>query len=83
MPWLLVGAACAFVLTIFVPPGAAAVGLVLTAVALVRRRVDAYAMFTIGFIVWCAVYAALAVFAMLTEGSSSGNSGWPDRGLGP
>ena len=74
MPWLLVGAACAFVLTVFVPPVAGAVGLVLVAVALVRRRSDAYGMFAIGFAVWCAVYAALAVFAALTGDPSSGGS---------
>ena len=70
--WLLAGGVCGFVLTLFVPPVAAAVGLGLVAVALVRRRAGAYSVFTIGFAVWCAVYAALAVFGALTDGPSSG-----------
>ena len=51
-------------LTHRVPPLAAAAGLGLVAVAWVRRRADAYAMFTIGFAVWLAVYIALAIFAV-------------------
>ncbi len=70
--WLLGGGACAFVLTLFVPPVALGAVLGLVAVALVRRRAGAYSMFTVGFAVWCAVYAALAVFGALTEDSSSG-----------
>ena len=72
MPWLLVGAACAFGLTFFIPPLAAAAGLGLVAVAWVRRRADAYTVFAIGFSIWLAVYIALAVFAVLTpEGPGS------------
>ena len=74
MPWLLVGAACAFGLSIFVPPVAAAVGLGLVAVALVRRRADGYGMFTVGFVIWCAIYVALVIVSLLTEGPSSGSS---------
>ena len=74
MPWLLVGAACAFGLTVFVPPLAALIGLGLAAVAWVRRRADGYAMFTIGFAIWLTVYIALAVFFLLTGGDSSGST---------
>ena len=70
--WLLAGGAGAFVLTLFVPPVALGAVLSLVAVALVRRRAGAYSMFTVGFAVWCAVYAALAVFGALTDDSSSG-----------
>ena len=75
--WVLLGAACAFVLTAFVPPMAVAAGAGMGAVALVRRRADAYGLFTIAYTVWCAVYVALAVFAVLTEGNSSGSDQWP------
>lgn len=70
--WLLGGGACAFVLTVLVPPVALVAGLGLVAVALVRRRAGAYRMFTVGFAVWCAVYAGLAVFGALADGPSSG-----------
>ena len=80
MPWLLVGAACAFVLTVFVPPLAVAIGLGLVGAALVRRRADGYGMFALGFAIWCAVYVALAVFAALTAGDSSGSSTSHDPG---
>ena len=83
MPWLLVGAACAFGLTVFVPPLAAAIGLGLAAVALVRRGANAYAMFAIGFAIWLAVYIALAIFVALTAGDSSGSSTSYDPGLRP
>ena len=83
MPWLLVGAACAFVLTVFVPPLAVAIGLGLVGSALARRRADAHAMFAIGFAVWIAVYIALAIFAALTAGDSSGSSTSYDPGLRP
>ena len=82
-PWLLVGAACAFVLTVFVPPLAVAIGLGLVGAALVRRRADGYGMFASGFAVWCAVYVALAVFAALTAGDSSGSVTTYDPGLRP
>ena len=74
MPWLLVGAACAFVLTVFVPPLAVAIGLGLVGAALVRRRADGYGMFALGFAIWCAVYVALAIFFAFTAGDSSGSS---------
>ena len=83
MPWLLVGAACAFGLTVFVPPLAALIGLGLAAVAWVRRRADGYAMFTIGFAIWLAVYIALAVFFVLTGGDSSGSTTFHEPGLRP
>lgn len=70
--WLLAGGICAFALTLVVPPVALAAVLVLVAVALVRRRAGAYRVFTVGFAIWCAVYATLAVFAALGEDSSSG-----------
>ena len=82
-PWLLVGAACAYVLTVFVPPLAVAIGLGLVGAALVRRRADGYGMFASGFAVWCAVYVALAVFAALTAGDSSGSVTTYDPGLHP
>ena len=83
MPWLLVGAACAFGLTVFVPPLAALIGLGLAAVAWVRRRADGYAMFAIGFSIWLAVYIALAIFAALTAGDSSGSITTYDPRLRP
>ena len=84
MPWLLVGAACAFGLTLFMPPLAAAAGLGLVAVAWVRRRADAYAVFAIGFSIWLAVYIALAVFAVLTpEGPGSDSFTSYEPGLRP
>ena len=70
--WLLAGGAVAFVLTVLVPPVALTAGLALVVVALVRRRAGAYRVFTIGFAIWCAIYATLAVFAALGEDSSSG-----------
>ncbi len=70
--WLLAGGAVAFVLTVLVPPVALGAGLALVVVALVRRRAGAYRVFTIGFAIWCAIYATLAVFAALGEDSSSG-----------
>ena len=78
--WLLAGGICAFVLTLLVPPVALAAVLALVAVALVRRRAGAYRVFTIGFAIWCAIYATLAVFAALDEDSSSGVS--TDGGAG-
>ena len=83
IPWLLIGAICAFVLTVFVPPVAAAAGLGLVAVALVRRRADAYGMFAAGFAVWIVIYIVLAIFAALTAGDSSGSSTSYDPGLRP
>ena len=80
LPWLLIGAICAFGLTVFVPVLAGAAGLGLVAVVLVRRRADAYGMFTIGFAVWIAIYIALAIFAALTAGDSSGTTSY-DPGL--
>ena len=82
-PWLLVGSIGAFLLTFFVPPMAAAAGLVLVTVALVRRRADAYGMFTVGFVIWCAAYAVLVVIALLAAGSSSGSSTAEDYGAVP
>ena len=70
--WLLAGGVGAFIVTLVVPPVALAAGLALVVVALVRRRAGAYRMFTIGFAIWCAIYATLAVFAALGEDSSSG-----------
>ena len=70
--WLLAGGVGAFIVTLVVPPVALAAGLALVAVALVRRRAGAYRMFTIGFAIWCAIYATLAVFAALTDDVSSG-----------
>ena len=70
--WLLAGGAVAFVLKVLVPPVALAAGLALVVVALVRRRAGAYRMFTIGFAVWCAIYATLAGFAALGEAPGSG-----------
>ena len=70
--WLLAGGVAAFIVTLVVPPVALAAGLALVVVALVRRRAGAYRMFTIGFAIWCAIYATLAVFAALGEDSSSG-----------
>ena len=83
LPWLLGGAACAFGLTVFIPPLAALIGLGLAAVAWVRRRADAYAMFAIGFSIWLAVYIALAIFAVLTGGDSSGSITSYEPGLRP
>ena len=70
--WLLAGGVGAFIVTLVVPPVALAAGLALVVVALVRRRAGAYRMFTIGFAIWCAIYATLAVFAALTDDVSSG-----------
>lgn len=75
--WALLGAASAFGLTLLVPPLALAINVGLIMGVLVRRRIDAYGWFTIGFAIWCAVYATLAIFAALTEGSSSGSEMWP------
>ena len=83
MPWLLVGAACAFVLTVFVLPLAVAIGLGLGGAALVRRRADGYGMFALGFAVWCAAYVALAIILALTAGDSSGSITTYDPGLRP
>ena len=82
-PWILVGAACAFVLTVFVPPLAVAIGLGLVGAALVRRRADGYGMFALGFAVWCAAYVALAIILALTAGDSSGSITTYDPGLRP
>ena len=83
MPWLLGGAAFSFGLTIFSAPYAALIGLGLAAVALVRRRADAYAMFTIGFAIWIAVSIALVIFNALTEGPFPGSDGGPGPGPRP
>ena len=83
LPWLLVGAACAFVLTVFVPPLAVAIGLGLFGVALVRRRADGFGMFALGFAIWCAVYVVLAIVLALTAGDSSGSITSHEPGLRP
>ena len=78
--WVLAGGACAFVLTVLVPPIALGIVIGLLVGLLVRRRMGAYGWFTIGFTVWCAIYAALGVFGALTEGSSSGEDFGVDGG---
>ena len=83
MPWLLVGAACAFGLAVVSAPYAALIGLGLAAVALVRRRADAYAMFTIGFAVGIAILITLVIFKALTDSPSSGSDGGPGPGPRP
>ena len=70
--WVLAGGACAFGLTVLVPPVALGIGMVLVVALLVRRRLGAYGWFTVGFAVWCAIYAVLAVLGALGEDSSSG-----------
>lgn len=75
--WALLGAASALGLTILVPPLALAINVGLIVAVLVRRRIDAYGWFTIGFAIWCAIYVILAVVAALTGGSSSGSDQWP------
>ena len=70
-PWLLCGAACGFGLTVLSPSLAVAVGFALFAVGMVRRRADAYGMFTIGFGFGFAAYMALAVSAFLLGDSPS------------
>ena len=77
--WVVIGAACAFVLSVIVPPLAIAVGLGTAVVAIMRRRLDPYGLFTTGFAAWCAVYIALAVIAALTESPHSGSDGWPHQ----
>ena len=57
--WALPGAASAFGLTLLVPPLALAINVGLIMGVLVRRRIDAYGWLTIGFAIWCAVYATL------------------------
>ena len=83
LPWLLVGAACAFVLTVFIPPLAVAIGLGLVGAALVRRRADGFGMFALGFAIWCAAYVALAIFFAFTAGDSSGSITSYEPGLRP
>ena len=75
--WVVIGAACAFVLSVIVPPLAIAVGLGMAVAALVRRRFDPFGLYTAGFAAWCAIYIALAVIAALTESPHSGSDGWP------
>ena len=75
--WVVIGAACAFVLSVIVPPLAIAVGLGMAVAALMRCRFDPYGLFTAGFAGWCAVYIAPAVIAALTESPHSGSDGWP------
>ena len=70
--WVLAGGACAFGLTVLVPPLGLGIGVVLFVALLVRRRMGTYGWFTVGFAIWCAVYATLAVFSALGEDSSSG-----------
>ncbi len=70
--WVLVGGACAFGLTVLVPPVGLGIGIVLFAALLVRRRLGAYGWFAVGFAVWCAVFGVLAVVAALTDSPSSG-----------
>lgn len=57
---LVLGATLAFALTVIVPPVAFGAGVLLVAVAL-RRGLDGFGMFTVGFGIWLAVYLALAV----------------------
>lgn len=75
--WSLLGAACALALSIFMPLVALATVVVLGVVALLRRRVDAYSRFSVGFAVWCVIYVALSVVAILTESPSTGTDQWP------
>lgn len=56
--WLLAGAVHAFALTVFAPPVAFGVGDLRVAAAL-RRRLDGFGMFTVGFVLWRAVRAVL------------------------
>ena len=70
------GAVCAFGLTVFVPPIAFGANIGLIVALLVRRRMDAYGWFTVGFAIWCAVYVSLAVFAAFGVGSSSDSTGY-------
>ena len=63
--WSFVGAALAFALSVFVPPVAFGAGVLLVAVAL-RRGLVGFGMFTVGFVVWCAVYTGLAVVGAFT-----------------
>ena len=70
--WVLAGGACAFGLTVLVPPIGLGIGIVLFGALLVRRRMGAYGWFTVGFAVWCAVFGVLAVVAALTDSPSSG-----------
>ncbi len=75
MRWLLFGAACGFGLTVLSPGLAVATGFALFAVGMVRRRADAYGMFTIGFGVGFAAYMALAVLIFLLGDSPSSGEG--------
>ena len=70
--WVLAGGACAFGLTVLVPPVGLGIGIVLFGALLVRRRLGAYGWFTVGFALWCAIYTLLAVFGALTDSPSSG-----------
>ena len=70
--WVLVGGAAAFGLTVLVPPLGLGIGIVLLGALLVRRRLGAYGWFTVGFAIWCAVFAVLAVLNALTDSPSSG-----------
>ncbi len=71
MPWLLCGAACGFGLTVLSLGLAVAGGFALFAVGMVRRRADAYGMFTIGFGCGFAAYMALAISIFLLGDSPS------------
>ena len=73
---LLVGAACASGLAILMPP-VLVLGFGLLAVALLRRRVDAFAMFAVGFALVAVAYAVLAVINAATAGASSGSDQSP------
>lgn len=72
------GTACAFGLTVFSLSLAVAIGLCLIVAALVRRRVDIYGMFAIGFVLGIAVYLAIAVWAgIMTSSPDSGSRSSP------
>lgn len=65
MIWMLAGAACAFGVSIFrISPD---IGLALVVVALVRRRVDSYSQFAIGFILGVALHTALAISQVFND----------------
>ena len=48
-----------------------------------QHRWECFHMFALGYAIWCAVYVALAVFAALTAGDSSGSSTSYEPGLHP
>ncbi len=76
MPWLLCGAACGVGLTVLSIGLAVAAGFALFTVGMVRRRANAYGMFTIGFGLGFAAYMVLAIsISLLGDSPSFGEGG--------